>query len=104
LQVLLPVLASLLVSGGLLAAIIKRTGFVLPLWLGRLSRGVEGVTSIGGIMGVARAFGVDFDGRGVRGSRRRSRRSGAGGFELGGLGWNGGGMWNGVMRVVEDFL
>jgi len=103
-QVLLPVLASLLVSGGLLAAILKRTGVVVPVWLGRLARGMGGMGGIGGMMGVARAMGVDFDGRGERGYRKKRSRSGDDAFGFGGRNWGGGGMWNGVMNVVEDFL
>lgn len=60
--------------------------------------------SIGGMVGLARAMGVEFDGRGERGYRKRSRKSGSDGFGFGGLRWSGGGMWNGVMNVVEDFL
>jgi len=94
------------VSGGLLAAILKRTGIVLPVWLGRLARGMGGVGGVGGMMGVARAIGVEFDGRGETryGKKSRKSRSRSDGFGIGGLNWSGAGVWNSVMNVVEDFL
>ena len=64
------------------------------------------MSGIGGMIGIARTFGIDLEGRGIRG-RKRSRRneSGGFGFGFGNEQWSGrGGLWDGVMRVVEDYL
>jgi hypothetical protein len=102
LQVVLP-LASLLMTGGVLAALAKRVGIVLPVWLIKMAKGLGGAGGLGGLGALAGGMG----GKDRRGGGFDLANMGLGGgrgmFDGGGRG-SSGGMWNSAMRVLEEFL
>lgn len=90
-------------TGGVLAALAKRVGIVLPVWLIKIAKGLGGAGGIGGLGALAgimggkgrRRGGFDFGGMSLGGRR--------GGFERG-RGGSEGGLWGGAVRMLEEFL